>query len=66
MTQITFIYNDELKKWQVVVSGVENETEAVEAFTAVVMTCQMLNPRVLAQSPVKDHVLGFEIIPAVL
>ena len=43
-TSVSFIYDDTLGKWEVVVAGVLSELEARQAFNAVIITVQMATP----------------------
>ena len=66
MVKVTFEYDEEHEKWEPVVSGVKNETEARQAFNAVAITVHMeVNPILLSESKVKQRGNDFIIIPAV-
>lgn len=62
---VTFMYNEAAGKWSPYVHGVENETEARQAFSAVVITCQQLNRELLPATKVFEDDGEYEIIPAV-
>lgn len=70
--QVTFLYCEEAKRWQTVVSGdVHNKRGAVEAFSSVVKTCQQLQPAALPLSrAVLTHVSDgrevYQIVPAII
>ena len=40
MVSVVFEYDEESTKWEMVVTGAKNETEAKQAFNAVVLTCR--------------------------
>ena len=64
--QVFFNYCEESRKWTVVVNGAADPTEARQAFSAVILTCQKLNPDLLELTKVLPTIDGeFEINPAV-
>lgn len=64
--QVIFTHDDDKMSWEAKVIGAEDHNEARQAFNAVVLTCQQLNPNLLNQTKVIPHVEGdFEIVPAV-
>lgn len=65
MIQVTFNYDEAMRKWEAVVTGVENAIEARQSFSAVVLTCQMLNPNLLHYTRVIVDGNTFKIEPAV-
>jgi len=54
MVQVIFTHDDECKKWEVQVTGTTDKVEARQAFTAVVLTCQMADPKLLEYARVSD------------
>lgn len=65
MTQVIFTYDEEQRKWQPYVMGENNETDARDAFHAVVATCHMIVPSLQEHAKVKklEDTL-YEITPA--
>jgi len=64
---VMFVYDEESRKWEVVVSGVENENDARDAFAAVVATMRMIDFRLQIHAPVENTGDGYyKITPAVL
>lgn len=59
---IHFVHDDECAKWEVMATGVETTQEAVQAFTAVALAVQALEPQLLKHTKVTED---FNIIPAV-
>lgn len=62
MIEVRFQYDEQARKWDPLVVGTASPDEAREAFAAVVLTCQMLDPDLLEYSRVLDN---FHIQPAV-
>jgi hypothetical protein len=66
-TRVIFTYDEPTGKWEATVEGALNRTDARQAFSAVVLTCQQLLPvllcltKVIEQGPDKDV---FAITPA--
>lgn len=48
MISVTFFYDEATAKWASIVMGASDATEARQAFAAVVLTCQMLDPESIA------------------
>lgn len=63
MVRVSFDYDEESKKWIPWVSGAGNSTEARQAFSAVVVTCQMLDERLLNHTAVSAEEYGHAITP---
>lgn len=69
--QVTFLYCEEVSRWQAIVSGdIHDKREAVEAFSSVVKTCQQLQPAALPLSLAKETTASdgrpvYQIVPAV-
>lgn len=66
MVKVIFEYDETTRKWDPVVIGTTSAVEARQAFSAVVITCQELDPNLLSFS--KTAVLdatSFSIRPAV-
>ena len=62
MVQVIFTYDETDGRWESQVTGAENCEEARHAFSAVVITCQMLDRKLLQHARISDdHV----VIPAV-
>lgn len=66
ITQITFEYDETQRKWSVSVKGVRDSREAQQAFTAVVMTCQQVDPNLQRHALVDQKGDTYNITPAVL
>ena len=66
-TRKCFRYDEETQKWEPFVTGTRDSTEAKQAFNAVVLTVQELNPVLLSETRVKkqDNSLIHLILPAV-
>jgi hypothetical protein len=64
--KVIFEYDEESRKWDPTVHDASSETEARQAFNAVVLTCRQLDPRLLNLSEVEalDN-NGYRIYPAV-
>ena len=43
-TQVIFEYEEDVRKWEVYVTNVENELEARQAFNAVILTARIATP----------------------
>lgn len=54
-TKVTFVYDEEANRWEPIVDGVADETEARQAFSAVVLTCQYLLPNLLDKAKVEGR-----------
>lgn len=68
MVRVLFEYDEESRKWEVYVNGTETVLEARQAFSAVVITCQKLNPDLLDRAQVQSTVecdYAYLIVPAV-
>jgi hypothetical protein len=65
MVSVRFDYDELTTRWVVLVTGAESELEARQAFSAVVITCQELNPDFLIHTKVKVSDCGMTVIPAV-
>ena len=65
MTKVTFAFDEVTRKWEATVSGVKTEVEGRQAFSAVVLTCQKLNPALLNWTRTVDDNGIIKIIPAV-
>lgn len=67
-TKVIFTYDDVAKKWTATVTGVENENEALQAFTAVLITMNMVEAKLQDKALVSktlDNDNEFMVIPAV-
>lgn len=65
MFRVVFTYDETARKWLPSIEGAKDSTEALQGFTAVVLTCQQLDEKILDKSlaiAVFDH---FNIVPAV-
>lgn len=62
--KVTFLYDESCGKWEVLVTGVENEEEAKQALNAVVLTSK--DVYVCMKHKVKKTDEGYEITPAIL
>lgn len=62
---VSFIYDEDAKKWETIVTGVINSTEARQAFSAVVLTCQMSDASLLGLTLVSPEGEGYKITPVV-
>lgn len=63
--RVVFNYQPETGLWEPVIQGAEDETEARQAFSAVVLTCQLLDPELLTQTVVVwNRQKGHIIVPA--
>lgn len=60
--RVVFTYNEQSFAWKPSVENVQNTKDARDAFHAVVLTCQMLDPLLLEHAKVSDD---FRITPAV-
>lgn len=60
--RVIFEYDEQARKWNPIVEGLSTKVEARQAFSAVVITCQQLDPGLLTQALVSDD---FVITPAV-
>lgn len=47
-TKVTFFYNESSRKWEVIVTGVLDSLEALQAFNAVILTSQKAIPQINA------------------
>ena len=66
MVEVKFQYDESLEKWSAHVTNVDNSQIAREAFCAVVMTCQMINPYLQQQAVVEKAADGsYRITPAI-
>jgi hypothetical protein len=63
--KVSFKYDAETRRWETIVSGVLTAGEACEAFTAVVMTCELLDAKLQPRALVEAYGEGYKIIPAV-
>lgn len=63
--RVTFDYDEKSRKWEAWVSGTESTLESRQAFSAVVLTIQMLDPNLLTATKVEVKDFGHVIIPAV-
>jgi hypothetical protein len=62
---VIFTHDDDARKWEVVVSGAADASEARQAFAAVVLTCQQLDSKLLMHTQVASNGDDFAITPAV-
>lgn len=62
MFQVIFTYDESCNKWEASVLGANNKQDAIDGFSAVVLTCHHLNPAYLKHSKVSDD---YKITPAV-
>jgi hypothetical protein len=69
MIRVIFRYDEPTRKWESSVEGATSALEATQAFNAVIITCQQLDPQLLThtlatlnQDETNDL---YEIIPAV-
>ena len=66
MTEVRFQYDEDSSRWQVLVTGVDSELEAKQAFAAVVTTCWPVNPGLQEEhAKTKQTPGGYRLIPAV-
>lgn len=66
MIEVRFQYDERLKKWDPLVVGASDPDEAREAFAAVILTCQMLNPKLLKHTRItRKSIDNFQVQPAV-
>ena len=65
MTEVRFQYDEAARKWQVLVTGVSGKIEAQQAFAAIIMTCDPINPGLQHHAQVKQTSEGYYITPAV-
>lgn len=65
MFQVIFTYDEEAKKWEAIVTGAKDATEARQGFSAVVMTCQRLKSGLLNHAKVEQVDDFYSITPAV-
>lgn len=63
--QVTFTYDEILKKWDPIVTGASDELDAKQAFTAVILTAQMLDINLLLHTKTKQDGDSVHIIPAI-
>lgn len=66
MVQVIFTYDETARKWEASVEGVEDSTEARQAFAAVVLTVHELNSGLLNHTKVLKRGTDYHITPAVL
>lgn len=52
MLRVIFEYDEKARKWSPVVEGAEDNVEARQAFSAVVITCRELRPALLVHTQV--------------
>jgi hypothetical protein len=62
MIEVKFQYDGQARKWDPLVVGTADPNEAREAFAAVVLTCHMLDPKLLGHTQITED---FHIRPAV-
>lgn len=60
--QVVFEYHEESRKWDIIVKGAKDSTEARQGFAAVVLSCQQLNPEWLNMAIITPD---FHVTPAV-
>ncbi len=68
MVRVIFEYDEEILKWEPKVEGATDETEAVQAFNAVVITCGGLDQSLLSEAITEALTTippSWRIIPAV-
>ena len=65
MVEVTFLYDEQSRKWDPVVRGAVDSVEARQAFAAVVLSCQRLQSQLLALAKTEQAESGIRIIPAV-
>lgn len=61
--KVIFEYDEFVKRWDVHVESASDPREAREAFAAVVLSCGILNPRLLSQTLVAKDKDSYKIIP---
>ena len=64
MIEVRFQYDEDLKKWSVLVAGVDSLKMAQHAFTAVVLTCRPVDPNLQEHAPVEETPEGYRVTPA--
>ena len=73
-TEVRFVYDETLKKWEVIVVGVTDEKEARQAFAVVLLACRPLVASLQQYAPTERVVCvdlaspsdpAFKITPAV-
>jgi len=62
---VSFEYDEEARTWLPVVRGAQDGTEARQAFSAVVLSCMMLDATMLHHTRTEEHSDGYRILPAV-
>ena len=67
MVQVIFTYDEAARKWEAIVTGVDSELEAQQAFNAVVITCFDVQVGLFHKVEREQYGngYGFKIIPAV-
>ncbi len=71
-TIVSLVHDDKLKKWDVIITGVKDEKEARQAWTAVLITLCELEPGIQHESPVEvfgETISGkimYKLSPAVI
>jgi hypothetical protein len=63
MFRVIFTYDEIHRKWEAKVEGATNKVEARQGFSAVVVSCQELDPMLLIHTQVSDD---YKITPAVM
>ena len=68
IVKVVFSHDNEFKKWTIKVENAVDSTEALQAFTAVIISCKQLQSVLLSYTqikplPLEDHI--FEVVPAV-
>lgn len=65
MVRVIFTYDKQARKWESTVEGANTNIEARQAFSAVVLTCQELDPTLLTGAQSESFGDHHKIIPAV-
>ncbi len=65
MVKVVFTHDDLCRKWDAHVEGAKDVVEARQAFSAVVLTCQELNPSLLKHTRALTYGTQHTIVPAV-
>ena len=52
MVEVMFRYDEKSNLWEIFVKGTRSPKESVQAFTAVVLSCQGLSPTIVGMSQV--------------
>jgi hypothetical protein len=62
-TTVSFVYEEETKLWQVIVSDVNSQLEALQAFNAVLGSCAIVVPSTILEQATELYDETYEIKP---